>query len=158
MSQWGVQLVIGKLVADAEFRQHFEAHAHDLLAKLREQGIHLNDAEVAAFVETDLRLWSTMAKQIDRRLLPTRASKGATWATLRSNREFTDRERRVLQGIFEGRTNKQIAGDVGVSESAVKATLQQLFRKTDVRTRAQLVRIVIEGPIVASGLADEQPR
>jgi DNA-binding NarL/FixJ family response regulator len=57
---------------------------------------------------------------------------------------FTDRERRVLSGVFEGFANKEIAEQLGVSESSVKATLQQLFSKTGVRTRSQLVRIALE--------------
>jgi DNA-binding NarL/FixJ family response regulator len=57
---------------------------------------------------------------------------------------LTERERQVLKGIFEGLTNKEIAGRIGVSEGAVKATLQQLFQKTRVRTRSQLVRIALE--------------
>jgi DNA-binding NarL/FixJ family response regulator len=57
---------------------------------------------------------------------------------------LTERERQVLRGIFEGLTNKEIAGQLGVSEGAVKATLQQLFQKTRVRTRSQLVRIALE--------------
>jgi len=57
---------------------------------------------------------------------------------------LTERERHVLQGIFEGLTNKEIAGQLGVSEGAIKATLQQLFQKTRVRTRSQLVRIALE--------------
>jgi DNA-binding NarL/FixJ family response regulator len=44
-------------------------------------------------------------------------------------------------------TNQEIGARVGVSESAVKATLQQLFRKAHVRTRAQLVRIAVEGSL-----------
>lgn len=59
-------------------------------------------------------------------------------------RLLTERERQVLKGIFEGLTNKEIAGQIGVSEGAVKATLQQLFQKTRVRTRSQLVRIALE--------------
>jgi len=59
-------------------------------------------------------------------------------------RRFTQRERQVLSGVFEGLANKQIAAQLGVSESSVKATLQQLFSKTGVRTRSQLVRIVLE--------------
>jgi two-component system, NarL family, nitrate/nitrite response regulator NarL len=43
---------------------------------------------------------------------------------------FTERERRVLSYVFEGLVNKEIAERIGVSESAVKATLQQLFSKT----------------------------
>ena len=57
---------------------------------------------------------------------------------------LTEREQRVLRGIFEGLTNKEIAAQIGVSEGAVKATLQQLFQKTHVRTRSQLVRIALE--------------
>lgn len=57
---------------------------------------------------------------------------------------FTQRERQVLSYVFEGLANKEIAARVGVSESSVKATLQQLFSKTGVRTRSQLVRIALE--------------
>lgn len=57
---------------------------------------------------------------------------------------FTKRERQVLSAVFEGLANKEIAARLGVSESSVKATLQQLFAKTGVRTRSQLVRIALE--------------
>ena len=67
-------------------------------------------------------------------------------ATLQENRTkpFTEREQQVLSSVFEGLANKEIAARIGVSESSVKATLQQLFSKTGVRTRSQLVRIVLE--------------
>jgi DNA-binding NarL/FixJ family response regulator len=58
--------------------------------------------------------------------------------------QFTERERQVLSYVFEGLLNKEIAERIGVSESSVKATLQQLFSKTGVRTRSQLVRIALE--------------
>jgi len=57
---------------------------------------------------------------------------------------FTAREQQVLSYVFEGFTNRQIAERIGVSTSSVKATIQQLFSKTGVRTRSQLVRIVLE--------------
>jgi len=56
----------------------------------------------------------------------------------------TEREQQVISCVFEGLANKEIAARIGVSESSVKATLQQLFSKTGVRTRSQLVRIVLE--------------
>jgi DNA-binding NarL/FixJ family response regulator len=62
-------------------------------------------------------------------------------------RLLTEREQEVLHGLFEGLTNKEIAAQLGVSESAVKATLQQLFQKTHVRTRSQLVRIALESSL-----------
>jgi len=60
---------------------------------------------------------------------------------------LTEREQQVLRGLFEGLTNKEIAARLGVSESAIKATLQQLFQKTRVRTRSQLVRIALESSL-----------
>lgn len=61
-----------------------------------------------------------------------------------SFRSFTERENQVLQGVFEGLSNKEIGARLDISESSVKAALQQLFQKTGVRTRSQLVRIALE--------------
>jgi two-component system nitrate/nitrite response regulator NarL len=58
--------------------------------------------------------------------------------------KFTERERQVLSFVFEGLANKQIADRLQISETAVKACLQQLFAKTGVRTRSQLVRVALE--------------
>jgi two-component system nitrate/nitrite response regulator NarL len=57
---------------------------------------------------------------------------------------FTGREKQVLSFVFEGLANKQIGDRLRISESAVKACLQQLFAKTGVRTRSQLVRVALE--------------
>ena len=62
----------------------------------------------------------------------------------RSSQVLTARERFVLQGVFEGLTNKEIAAQLQVSEGSIKAVMQQLFDKTGVRTRSQLVRIALE--------------
>jgi two-component system, NarL family, nitrate/nitrite response regulator NarL len=62
----------------------------------------------------------------------------------RTSQALTERERFVLHGVFEGLTNKEIAAQLQISEGSVKAVLQQLFDKTGVRTRAQLVRIALE--------------
>jgi DNA-binding NarL/FixJ family response regulator len=139
----GVQAVIGRLMTDEDFRQCFEERRGDCLASLGERGIHLDQIEVAALLETDPRLWARLAKRIDRRLQRV--------AGVTSEREdrgphgpLTRREQQVLGDVVDGLTNKEIAARVGVSEAAVKATLQQLFRKTHVRTRAQLVRIAME--------------
>jgi two-component system, NarL family, nitrate/nitrite response regulator NarL len=58
--------------------------------------------------------------------------------------KLTERERQVLSFVFEGLSNKQIADRLQISETAVKASLQQLFAKTGVRTRSQLVRVALE--------------
>jgi len=57
---------------------------------------------------------------------------------------LTDREMGVLRSLVQGLANKEIATRMEVSESTIKNTLQQLFAKTNVRTRAQLVRVALE--------------
>lgn len=61
-----------------------------------------------------------------------------------ADRSLTPRERQVLRGVLEGQSNREIAEKVGASLSSVKASLQQLFDKTGVRTRSQLVRVAVE--------------
>jgi two-component system nitrate/nitrite response regulator NarL len=61
-----------------------------------------------------------------------------------SSLRFTERERITLRYLLQGLANKEIASNLNISESAVKATLQQLFSKTGVRTRSQLVLLAIE--------------
>jgi DNA-binding NarL/FixJ family response regulator len=82
---------------------------------------------------------------LDSRAVPSLVS----GATARSGRQqevqtLNPRERAVLKSVFEGLSNKEIAGHLQTSESTVKAVLQQLFDKTGVRTRGQLVRIALE--------------
>lgn len=71
---------------------------------------------------------------------------GATRSAERSRLEsmLSEREKSVLKGVLEGSSNKAIAATMHLSESSVKAVLQQLFVKTGVRTRSQLVRIALE--------------
>jgi two-component system nitrate/nitrite response regulator NarL len=59
-------------------------------------------------------------------------------------RPFTLRERQILRGVFAGKSNKEIAFSLNISEPLVKAVLQQVFAKTGTRTRTQLVRTAIE--------------
>jgi two-component system, NarL family, nitrate/nitrite response regulator NarL len=77
-----------------------------------------------------------------RRALKTAEVPGASAEERRS--KLTERERQVLSFVFEGMSNKQIADRVQTSETAVKGSLQQLFAKTGVRTRSQLVRVALE--------------
>jgi len=57
---------------------------------------------------------------------------------------LNSRESEVLRLLVQGLSNKEIASHLNVSESVVKNTLQQLFAKTEVRTRSQLVRVALE--------------
>ncbi len=67
-------------------------------------------------------------------------------ATAENNGRLTlnGREIEVVRLLVQGLANKEIAARMEISESTVKNTLQQLFAKTNVRTRAQLVRVALE--------------
>jgi PAS domain S-box-containing protein len=54
---------------------------------------------------------------------------------------LNSRETDVLRFLVQGLANKEIASRMELSESSVKNTIQQLFAKTGVRTRSQLVRV-----------------
>ncbi len=50
----------------------------------------------------------------------------------------------MLKGVFAGLSNKEIGGQLNLSEASIKSALQELFLKTGVRTRSQLVRVALE--------------
>jgi DNA-binding NarL/FixJ family response regulator len=51
---------------------------------------------------------------------------------------LTNREQAILRGVCHGMSNKEIAFELRITESGVKAGLQRLFHKYGVRTRSQL--------------------
>jgi len=63
---------------------------------------------------------------------------------LQDRSPLNNRESDVLRLLVQGLANKEIASRLNLSESVVKNTIQQLFAKTEVRTRSQLVRVALE--------------
>jgi len=106
--------------------------------KLGLSGIFLKHSSPATLLEA-IRRVAQGGEWMDSRLVPHSANQPDN-----SNDQLSPREKQVLRGVFEGLTNKEIAHRIGASQSSVKATLQNLFEKTGVRTRGQLVRIAIE--------------
>ena len=81
-------------------------------------------------------------------------SSGKTWIQLNAlNAEpqengaglhLTERQITVLRFIYQGLSNKEISARLGVSNSSVKSSIQQLFKRIGVRTRSQLVREAVQ--------------
>lgn len=56
--------------------------------------------------------------------------------------DLTPREREVLAALMEGKSNAQIADEQYVSRKTIETHLYNIFRKTDVRNRVELIRLV----------------
>ena len=118
--------------------------------RLGASGIFLKHASPGALVQA-IRLVASGAMWVDQSVLQQLAAQTGAESAPHTRPQLTEREQRVLQGVFEGLANKEIGVRLGISESAVKSTLQQLFRKTQVRTRSQLVRVALEGSFTVQG-------
>ena len=65
---------------------------------------------------------------------------GAGWKVL------TARERDVIHPVAEGKSNKLIASELGISMRTVEAHRARIFHKMGVRNAAQLARTVCTSP------------
>lgn len=76
-------------------------------------------------------------------------------ATSSSSHVLTERERVILQKAANGFNNREIASQVALSESTVKAQLRGVFRKLEVNDRVQaIVRALDAGLIQATDASD----
>ncbi len=62
--------------------------------------------------------------------------------------ELTGREREVLALVADGRSNRQIAAALGISDHTVKFHLASVFGKLGVATRTQAVRRALEWSLI----------
>lgn len=62
---------------------------------------------------------------------------------------LTSREQEVLRRIANGRTNKEIAAELGISPRTVESYRESLMRKLRIRTIAGLTRFALETGLVA---------
>jgi FixJ family two-component response regulator len=58
--------------------------------------------------------------------------------------ELTPRERAILVEVVQGRLNKQIAGDMGITETTVKVHRSNMMRKIEAASLPELCRMADE--------------
>jgi DNA-binding NarL/FixJ family response regulator len=58
--------------------------------------------------------------------------------------QLTPMQAKILKGVSSGLLNKQIAFDLGIAETTVKAHMTMIMRKLNVRNRTQ-VALVVQG-------------
>jgi DNA-binding CsgD family transcriptional regulator len=89
------------------------------------------EAALAVFEELGAPLWAERARPEIARLGGRRA---------RDSDELTETERRIAELAADGRSNREIAGELFVSERTVEANLTRAYRKLGVRSRTELAR------------------
>jgi two-component system nitrate/nitrite response regulator NarL len=63
--------------------------------------------------------------------------------------ELTPREREVVRGLIAGRTNREIALDLGLTEQAIKNILSAIYAKYQVRNRLELALLALRKNLLA---------
>lgn len=107
-------------------------------------GIFLKQAPPAELVEAIHKVMSGRVWLDSRAVKPLIDGVSRRREEERVRPSLSARELAVVRAVCEGLSNKQIAAELHLSEGGVKGALQQLFAKTGVRTRSQLVRLALE--------------
>ena len=61
---------------------------------------------------------------------------------------LTEREEQILRSLAEGKSNRAIGVQLGISESTVKTHLKNLFAKLDVTSRAEAIALAAKRGLV----------
>ncbi len=59
--------------------------------------------------------------------------------------ELTERQKEIMKGIENGKTNSQIALELGISTQTVKNTLTTIYRKMNVPNRTSALMSFLRG-------------
>jgi hypothetical protein len=68
LAQRIIEILIGRLITDEQFRREFLEAPESTLVGLCDQGLELSRTEISALVNTDPTLWARTADRLDPRL------------------------------------------------------------------------------------------
>ena len=123
----GVSLPIVYLTGHADVPMSINAMkngAMDILLKPAEDETVLNAIGAAIAKHESINADDTTRNEIEARLA-----------------RLSTREREVMENVIAGRLNKQIGGDLGITEKTVKAHRARVMEKLETRSVATLVRM-----------------
>lgn len=96
-------------------------------------------------LEAALAVAFARAEETERRAREQAGNEAATQAFRQRFRALSPREREVLQGIMEGKINKSIARDLGLSVKTIDLHRANLMDKMQAKSLVHLVRMVTSG-------------
>jgi len=136
LAQNGVIVVVMSLTpSEAEAMQALQAGAHGYLHALTPAEL----LQQAALVTANQGIWvpaELLGKVLGGVFTRLGGEESLAPDTLAS---LTERERAVALAVMEGRSNKEVARQLDITERTVKAHLGAIYRKLGVRDRMQLV-------------------
>lgn len=80
-----------------------------------------------------------------------------SYGLLIASSPLTSTERRVLQLLLTGATEKDIASHIGLASSTTHQHVVSIFRKFGVRSRARLMSLWLSGPVGAAAADETSP-
>jgi DNA-binding CsgD family transcriptional regulator len=90
------------------------------------------DDTLARFERLDAPLWAEL----------TRAELARIGGRAPSRGELTEAERRIARLVAEGRTNRDVAAALFLTEHSVETALTRIYRKLEVHSRAELAHLL----------------
>ena len=118
----------GKILVIA---REIDATRSAVVLKCGASGIFLDSDSSARLIQA-IRLVANGEAWVDQKVIQLLAERYQIYEN-RWLGTLTEKERTVLQGVVDGLSNRKIGDQIGVSESTIKATLQNLFSKAGVR-------------------------
>jgi LuxR family maltose regulon positive regulatory protein len=119
LMSWGAEANMPSFILDHDRR------IIPILSEARNAGVFDDDAEALKFA-------NGLLKQMREPSTPKPAA-------ARSREELTERERAIVERIAMGRSNKEIARELGVTPETIKTHLKRIFQKLSAESRAQAV-------------------
>ena len=104
-----------------------DARIVPVLTQARDVGVFAEDAQTLAFVDGLLER------------LRKRARGTSKFTAAHSRDELTARERSIIEFIAKGRSNKEIARELGITPETIKTHLKRIFQKLSAESRTQAV-------------------
>jgi LuxR family transcriptional regulator, maltose regulon positive regulatory protein len=121
LMSWGAHANISSFVVDHDRR------IVPILSQARDVGVFDEDRETLKFV-------NGLLERLRERARETRKP-----AVARPRDELTARERSIVEFIARGRSNKEIARELGVAPETIKTHLKRIFQKLSAESRTQAV-------------------
>lgn len=121
LMSWGAEANMPSFVLDHDRR------IVPILLQARDAGVFDDDGDALRFV-------NGLLEQLRERLRSTNKP-----AVTRPRDELTARERSIVEFIARGRSNKEIARELGVAPETIKTHLKRIFQKLSAESRAQAV-------------------